>query len=86
MGVSLLGHYQHVVQIGMQDTTCHAAPHVRLGSVACVIVRGAQKAGELPGYRSQIALAPELKLGVFVSAFMSDVRAVLLAAAMPLHE
>lgn len=31
------------------------------------------KAGELDGYRSQIALIPELKLGVFTTAFVTDV-------------
>lgn len=31
------------------------------------------KAGELSGYRSQVALVPELGLGIFVSAFRSDV-------------
>lgn len=29
------------------------------------------KAGELPGYRSNVAIVPELKIGVFVSALLS---------------
>src|SRR5436853_459361 len=32
-----------------------------------------KKAGELPGYRSQVTLAPALKLGVFTSALQDDV-------------